>query len=103
MNKTLEQLENDVWGDSGYDSHLVATVHRLRRKPLGSLTNEDLRIMIGQNIGFNHLLPLAMKALRANPLASGDLYDGDLLAATINCALSQRNESNGLRNELADL
>ncbi len=103
MNTTLEQLERDAWGEPAHDSRLVATVHRLRRKPLDAFTNEDLRIMIGQNVGLGHLIPLAMKVLRANPLASGDLHEGDLLAATIRCDAIQQNEDESLRCELADL
>jgi CDI immunity proteins len=58
---------------------LVTTIHRSSRKPLDEFTAEDLRIMIGQNIGLNYLLPLAIEHLEENPLASGDFYRGDLL------------------------
>jgi hypothetical protein len=42
---------------------------------------EDLRIMIGQGIGLEFLMPLAIDVLRRDPLASGDFYPGDLLSA----------------------
>jgi hypothetical protein len=77
--KSLQELENESWGEPAYDSYLVTTVHRLRRKPLREYTVEDLRIMIGQQIGLTYLIPLALERLAENPLASGDFYNGDLL------------------------
>lgn len=77
--KSLEQLENDKWAKPDYDSYLVNTVHRLRQKPLKDFSVEDLRIMIGQQIGLEYLIPLAIKVLEDNPYAEGDYYPGDLL------------------------
>jgi hypothetical protein len=50
---------------------------------LDDFTVEDLRIMIGQKIGLLHLLPLAIKILKHDPLAEGDYYPGDLLTSVI--------------------
>jgi hypothetical protein len=55
----------------------------LRRRPLNELTTEDLRLLIGQNIGLPYLLPLALEVLRDNPMAAGDFYEGDLLSAVL--------------------
>ena len=49
--KSLQELEQDNWGEPPYNSYLVTTIHRLRRKPLAEFATEDLRIMIGQRIG----------------------------------------------------
>ncbi|MFD4656191.1 contact-dependent growth inhibition system immunity protein [Kitasatospora sp. NPDC058444] len=40
-------------------------------------------MLIGQNVGLAHLLPLAVEALRGDPLAEGDMFEGDLLAAVL--------------------
>lgn len=77
--KTLEQLENSDWGEPDFDSYLVTTMYRLRRKPLNEFTVEDLRIMIGQQTGLRYLLPLAIQQLGQDPLVAGDFYRGDLL------------------------
>jgi CDI immunity proteins len=79
MGQTLEQLENEVWGEPEYHSHLVLTCHSLRKKPIDQFTVEDLRIMIGQDIGTEYLMPKALKILEFNSFAEGNYYPGDLL------------------------
>ena len=77
--KTLENLEKNYWDNQSYDSHLVKRCHELRKIPLDSFTTEDLRIMIGQQIGLNYLIPLALKTLTIDLFAEGDFFEGDLL------------------------
>jgi hypothetical protein len=81
--ETLEQLEDDIWPPADYDSYLVSTVYRLRKKPLGDFTVEDLRIMIGQGLGLPHLMLPAVEVLEQEPLAAGDFYAGDLLDSVV--------------------
>jgi hypothetical protein len=77
--KTLTQLEGSSAEPPAGSSSLVTTCHALRNKPLQDLTTEDLRIMIGQNLGLKFLVPLALQRLQEDPLAEGDFYSGDLL------------------------
>jgi CDI immunity proteins len=79
LDKSLQELEHKDWGEPTHDSCLVTTIHRLRRVPLRQFSVEDLRVMIGQNIGLQYLVPLAIEQLRRHPLAQGDFYPGDLL------------------------
>jgi hypothetical protein len=81
--KSLQELEGKDWGEPTYDSHLVVECHRLRRVPLREFTAENLRIMIGQQIGLLWLVPLALGLLERDPFAEGDFYKGDLLAAVL--------------------
>lgn len=83
LNKSLQELENCDWGEPSYDSHLVVTCYKLRRVPLKLLSTENLRILIGQNIGLKFLIPLALEHLHRQPLAQGDFYPGDLLVALL--------------------
>ena len=39
--------------------------------------------MIGQNIGLNFLIPIAIEKLKQNILAEGDFYEGDLLKSVL--------------------
>lgn len=70
--KSLESLEMDSWGPApSYESYLVRTCHQLRRKPLNEFETEDLRIMVGQDIGLRFLVPLSIEVLQQNILAEG--------------------------------
>lgn len=77
--KSLQELEGQDWNEATFYSHLVITCHELRRKAIGSFEVEDLRIMIGQEIGLNYLIPLALEILEDDIFAEGSIYSGDLL------------------------
>ncbi|PWI09395.1 hypothetical protein DIZ27_16995 [Streptomyces sp. NWU339] len=82
--RSLEELERDRWPAPAADAtRLAAAAHALRRRPIGELTVEDMRLLIGQDIGLPYLLPLALEVLRDNPMAEGDMYEGDLLSAVL--------------------
>jgi hypothetical protein len=82
--KSLQELEQHNWGEAApTDTPLVARCMLLRRKPLAEFTTEDLRVMIGQQIGLPHLVALAVGVLESNPLAEGNFYPGDLLCAVL--------------------
>ncbi|MFD2473016.1 contact-dependent growth inhibition system immunity protein [Amycolatopsis silviterrae] len=81
---SLQQIENSDWGDPPAGAtRLIETVHRLRRKPLAQLTAEDVRLLLGQRVGVQFLVPRALAMLEEDPLCEGDLYPGDLLASTL--------------------
>jgi hypothetical protein len=77
--KTLEELEGEAWGRPAFASYVVTTCHAMRRKRLVDLTDEELRLAIGQQMSMRFLVPLAINRLEMNPVASGDMYYGALL------------------------
>jgi hypothetical protein len=81
--KSLQDLDGQDWGESSGNSYLERECHRLRRVPLRELSPEDLRLLLGQGIGQEYLLPLALAQLVTDPLVAGDYYPGDLLLATL--------------------
>ena len=83
LDKNLSELEGIVWAEPDFDSHVVRESNRLRLVPLGELTVENLRLLIGQRIGLTYLVPLAIEHLEANPFVEGDYYPGDLLASVL--------------------
>ena len=82
-NPNLQDLDGDDWGEPTYDSRLVQTIHALRRKPIVEFTVEDLRIMVGQAVGVNQLVPLALSHLEQDAFVAGDFYPGDLLGVVM--------------------
>ncbi len=81
--KTLSQLLGPLTNDTTDQSALVTTCLTLYEKPLKDFTVENLRVMIGQSIGLEFLIPLAVELLQENPFAEGDYYPGDLLSAVV--------------------
>ena len=82
-NKSLSQLLGPLMKDTTDRSALVTTCLALYEKPLKDFTVENLRVMIGQSIGLEFLIPLAIEVLQENPFVEGDYYPGDLLSAVL--------------------
>ncbi|AWI29595.1 contact-dependent growth inhibition system immunity protein [Streptomyces tirandamycinicus] len=84
--RSLEELEGRRWPEPSPDAtDLVKSVHALRARPIGLLGVEELRRLIGQDVGLPFLLPLALEILRdtAPAQADGGFYDDDLLSAVL--------------------
>lgn len=84
--KTLDLLEKRNTPDVPPDASnsLVNRCYRLRKKNLVDFTVENLRVMIGQNIGLDYLIPLAIERLENDILVEGDFFEGDLLKVVLN-------------------
>jgi hypothetical protein len=79
---TLDQIEGVPWGEPPDGAtRLIRRAHELRRTPIEDFSFEDLRLMIGQNIGLESLVPRALAIVAKDPFAAGDLYEGDLLTS----------------------
>jgi len=81
--KSLDELDPPNWGPPNFDSHVVTRCHELRGIPIEDFETEDLRLMIGQEIGLKWLIPIAINRLQESPLAEGDYYEGDLLGVVL--------------------
>ncbi|HEY0761022.1 MAG TPA: contact-dependent growth inhibition system immunity protein [Pyrinomonadaceae bacterium] len=85
-NKSLSYLLGALPSDATESSALAITCLTLYEKPLKDFTVENLRVMIGQSIGLEFLIPLAVELLRKNPFVEGDYYPGDLLSVVLKVA-----------------
>lgn len=95
--KSLKHLQKYI-GDSKGENHpsnLVKRCAELMLVPLNEYTIEDLRIMIGQQVGLEYLVPFAIEKLQNDLFAEGDLYPGDLLSSVlkINPAFWNQNQN----------
>ena len=84
VTKTLEELDGEVWEDPGETTKLIRTCHELRKVPLKDITADQLRLMIGQRISLEHLIPIALKILAKDPFIQATFYRGDLLVYVLN-------------------
>jgi hypothetical protein len=98
--KTLTQLENIDWGEAKTDSYIAKAAHALRYKPIGEMTVEDMRLLIGQDVGLLYLMPRAVEILRLDPLAEGMHYPGDLLCAVLRANREYFQDNPQCRREL---
>jgi len=87
LDKTLEELDGENWGEPTFQSTLVLECHRARRIPLKDFTDEDLRRLIGQKFSLDYVVPLALMRLVNEPFC-GDWYPGDVLDAVLSLPLS---------------
>jgi hypothetical protein len=103
--KSLESLEKKIWPAISSDegSYLIKTCNSLRKKPLQDFSTEDLRIMIGQEIGLYFLIPLAIETLTDNLFAEGDMYEGDLLKSVLDVDTKFWDDNKNYWQQLNDL
>lgn len=79
MDRSIEELENDFWGEPEFGSYVVTVCHRARKKPLSELSAEEIRLLVGQRIGLKYILPLAVELVESEPLLEVTFFEGDLL------------------------
>lgn len=102
--KSLQELDGADWGDpKTAETPMIGKVLTLRRKPLADLTNGEVRLAVGQKVGFPFILELAIVRLRVAPLVEGNYYPGDVLAALVRLDEEDWGGRNDLRAELAEL
>jgi hypothetical protein len=82
--KPLEILENHYWGDlETAPTGLIKRCIELSRVPVCEFTLDNLRLMIGQQLGLSYLAPLALEKLGPYIFVSAALYEGDLLESML--------------------
>lgn len=102
--QSLEALENNYWPDEKeYVSGLVKRCHEYRKIPIGQLSAEQLRTLIGQQFGLPFLIPLAIEILSADILTEGAFYPGDLLEAVLKVNENFWTAHHELRSQVAAL
>jgi hypothetical protein len=100
--KSLEELGAVPSTGLEGGSYLLSQLRRLRTVPLKELRIEDIRLLIGQSLGLEFLVPIALDHLEAHPLAAGDFYPGDLLKNVMEAPESFWNNHPELRERLVN-
>ena len=92
-NKSIEELENDYWGEPTFNSYVITTCHKARQKPLKLLSNEEIRCLIGQKIGLKFLLPITIDILKNTPFIDVTYFEGDLLLTVLRLDIEDWNQN----------
>ncbi len=80
--KSIEQLEKNVWKElSEYPTDLVEKCYQYRKVSISELNIEQIRLLVSQQIGLEHIIGISLNKLEQNILAEGHFYAGDLLVA----------------------
>jgi CDI immunity proteins len=101
--RSIEQLENDYWKDIDFPSTLVERCFTYRKIPVSELSVEQLRLLIGQQIGLPYTIPKAITVLKTDILAEGDYYRGDLLNSLLSLSEDEWNEFQADKTKLIEL
>ena len=64
--RSIEQLENDYWKDVDFPSTLVERCFTYRKIPVSELSVEQLRLLVGQQIGLPYTIPKAITVLKTD-------------------------------------
>jgi len=64
------------------------------------MTIENIRLLIGQDISAEILVPMALDILQDEPLAMGDFYPGDLLVSVLRLPASFWNQHPEMKQRL---
>ena len=79
---SIEAFKGRRWAESGADAtQVIRAVHGAREVPVRDLSLEQLRLQLVQRVGLPWVIDEALIRLDDDPLAEGDLYPGDVLAA----------------------
>jgi hypothetical protein len=100
--RSLEELEAVPSTGLEGGSYLLSELRRLRAVPLKQLRIEDIRLLIGQSLGLEFLVPMALDHLEGHPLTAGDFYPGDLLKNVMEAPESFWNNHPELRERLVN-
>lgn len=102
-NFSLNELEKNDERQNNLKSGLTEKCNLARSKKLKNLSNEEVRILLGQHIGLHYTVPLALNLLESNPLCAGDLYAGDILVMLLMVEREFWHSNPALNNRLVEI
>lgn len=104
LNKSINQLLGINFDETpAYDSFLVLRSKELCKKKIAELAIEDFRLLIGQGIALQYIVPFALDILAENLFAEGDYYEGDLLKSVLTLDLEFWEQNKDLKKRLLDI
>lgn len=84
--RSLEELSGKWKSEipkEGYSSSIQLRTYKLYGQKLNEYGHDDIRFMIGQQVGLPYLVPIALHILQEDLLVDACYYEGDLLHALL--------------------
>lgn len=103
LDYSLNELQEQHPAEINFQSGLASRCSVACSKKLKDLSTDELRMLIGQSIGLQYIMPLALSSLEEDPLSDAGLYKGDLLAAVLTVPEDFWKRYPILNNRLAEL
>jgi len=104
LNKTLEEIEKDYWPlPPTNSSSLIIKCHELRKKKIKDLGPEDYRLLIGQNISLEIIIPITIGILKDEAFIEASFFPGDLLLSTLKVNDDFWKKNNSLKKEIVKI
>jgi len=90
------------WPDDNgpYPTSMVEKANKALKKPIQELTSSEIRLLIGQNMGLEYVVPLALEILASDPMIDATYYPGDLLSTCLNADREFWQKNSDLRKAL---
>jgi hypothetical protein len=84
LSKSIAELEKVDWPKPRPDTPpIFVRCYELRKKRISTLNVQDLRVLIGQDVGLEYVLSMGLDEVERDPLVEAEHYKGDLLAVIL--------------------
>lgn len=104
--RSLAQIEENWKFEiprEGYSSSIQLRSYKLYNRRIADYSVDDIRFMIGQEIGAEYLIPIAFNYLRDDLLLDACYYEGDLLNSILSLPEVFWKENPSLYRELYNI
>lgn len=102
-NKSINEIKKIADNQPEYGSSLEKNILQAEKKPLKDLSNEDLRMFLGQNLHLELVLPIVMDRLKQDILIRSEDMDIILLSKLLQIKSSFWSENTDSKNDLIAL
>lgn len=102
-NKSINEIKGLSESKPEFGSSLEKNILKAEKKLIKSLTNEELRMFLGQNMHLELIVPETLDRLRIDILSRSEDMDILLLARLLKIDLSYWDNNSQIKNDLVNL
>jgi hypothetical protein len=103
LNYSLNELNNQNVIKNPFPSTLADRCAIACNKKLKDISIDEIRMLVGQSIGLEYIIPLALSFLEKEPLINAGMYKGDLLSIVLDVSDDFWKKNPTQNNRLAEI